>query len=196
MKQKYLAIVMSLLMFSFVFATSGTNNISGQQNIDSNSLNNSDSINQMNKENGNSSVQSQNGNTVKAKGETATQLREKLKSMNGNSSLNIEEKNGSLMVRLSNGKDSSIKIMPETASETAIQILQIKNCNSSNNCSIELKEVGSGNQTKLAYEVKAQKESRILGIFKTNMSINAEVDAETGEVISTKKAWWAFLSSE
>jgi len=64
------------------------------------------------------------------------------------------------------------------------------------NCTIELKEVGQGEQVKLAYEVKAQKEAKILGMFKTKMGVAAQVDAQTGEVINSNKPWWAFLASE
>jgi hypothetical protein len=101
-----------------------------------------------------------------------------------------------LKTQLSNGKNAEIKVMPNTASEKAIERLQLKVCNSENNCTIELKEVGSGEQVKVAYEVQAQKEARVLGLFKAKMQVQAQVDAETGEVIKTKKPWWAFLASE
>jgi opacity protein-like surface antigen len=101
-----------------------------------------------------------------------------------------------LNTQLSNGKNAEIKVMPDTASERAIERLQLKVCNSDNNCSIELKEVGSGEQVKVAYEVQAQKDARFLGLFKTKMNVQAQIDAETGEVIQSKKPWWAFLASE
>ncbi|MGV8152112.1 MAG: hypothetical protein ACP5OG_03450 [Candidatus Nanoarchaeia archaeon] len=101
-----------------------------------------------------------------------------------------------LKTKLSNGKDTEIKVMPNTASQQAIERLRLKVCNSENNCQIELKEVGSGEQIKVAYEVQAQKEARVLGIFKTKMSVQAQVDAESGETIQAKKPWWAFLASE
>jgi hypothetical protein len=101
-----------------------------------------------------------------------------------------------LQVKLSNGQNSEVKVMPNTASKTALERLQLKNCNSENNCSIELKEVGQGEKVKAAYEVKVQKEAKILGLFKTKMQVQAQVDAENGEVIQTNKPWWAFLASE
>jgi hypothetical protein len=88
------------------------------------------------------------------------------------------------------------KLVPETASVRAIERLGLKVCNESNNCTIQLKEVGTGNQTRVAYEVQAQKEARVLGIFKTKINITADIDAETEEVIKTNKPWWAFLASE
>ena len=98
-----------------------------------------------------------------------------------------------LRVKLSNGVKSEIKVMPDTASETALARLGAK-CEGE--CTIELKEVGNGEQVKAAYEIKTQKQARILGLFKTQMQVQAQVNAETGEVIQAKKPWWAFLASE
>lgn len=101
-----------------------------------------------------------------------------------------------LYAHLSNGIKSEIKIMPEAASENALARLRVKACNSENNCSLELKEVGMGNQARLAYQVNMQKESRFLGLFRTRMRVEANIDAETGEIISSGKPWWAFLATE
>jgi hypothetical protein len=96
--------------------------------------------------------------------------------------------------KLSNGRNAEIKIMPDTASERALKRLKLKNCDE--NCNIELKEVGSGEQVRAAYEVKAQRNSRVFGIFSAKMDVEAQIDAETGELIRTNKPWWAFLASE
>lgn len=101
-----------------------------------------------------------------------------------------------LKVKLSNGKDSEIKVMPDTASEKALERLRLKVCSEENGCQIELKEVGQGEEARAAYEVQAQKQARFLGLFKTQMQVQAQVDAENGEVIQSKKPWWAFLASE
>lgn len=105
----------------------------------------------------------------------------------------LNQEDGKLKAKMSNGKDSEIKVMPDQANFKALERLQLKSCN---NCSIELKEVGKGDNVKMAYEIKTQKQARMFGIFKTNMNVEAQVDAETGEVIRTKKPWWAFLASE
>jgi hypothetical protein len=118
--------------------------------------------------------------------QTGEQVREQAR-------LQVRTEEGVQKATLSNGRDAEIKIMPETASETAIARLQMKSCEG---CVIELKEVGSGEQTRAAYEVQAQKQSRVLGIFKAQMQVRAEIDAENGEVIMTKKPWWAFLAAE
>ena len=99
-----------------------------------------------------------------------------------------------LETKLSNGRNAEIKIMPDTASETALQRLRLKNCDE--DCTIELKEVGSGNQVKAAYEVKTQRQSKVFGLFRARMNVQAQIDAETGEVIRVNKPWWAFLATE
>jgi len=99
-----------------------------------------------------------------------------------------------LYAGLSNGRDAEIKFMPDVASEMALQRLRLKNC--TENCTIELREVGLGNQTRIAYEIQAQRNSRVFGLFGARMDVSAQVDAETGEVIDVKKPWWAFLATE
>ena len=97
---------------------------------------------------------------------------------------------------LSNGKNAEIKVMPDTASEKALERLELKVCSEENECLIELKEVGSKEQTKLAYELKTKRQSKVFGLFKVRMQVQAQVDAESGEVINVRKPWWAFLASE
>jgi len=101
-----------------------------------------------------------------------------------------------LEVKLSNGKNAEIKIMPNTASKTALQKLRLKNCNESNNCSIELKEIKQNNKVQAAYEMQVQKHARILGIFQAKMQNKIQINAENGEIINIKKPWWAFLATE
>lgn len=99
-----------------------------------------------------------------------------------------------LKALMSNGRFAEVKILPDRASETAQERLRAK-CEE-RNCTFELKEVGTGNQTRLAYEMSAEKEARLFLLFKNKMEVKAQVDAETGEIISVKKPWWAFLASE
>ena len=101
-----------------------------------------------------------------------------------------------LYAKMSNGNNAEIKVMPDVASEKAMEKLQLKNCVESEGCSLELKEVGKGNQTRMAYEVQAKKEYKMLGIFKAMGKNKVNVDAESGEVISAKKPWWSFLAKE
>ncbi|GEM_PF-221940 len=95
---------------------------------------------------------------------------------------------------LSNGRNAEIKIMPDTASQTALQRLKLRNC--TEDCSIELREANLGDQVRAVYEVQAQRNSKVFGIFSARMQVQAQVDAETGEIIRVNKPWWAFLAVE
>ena len=101
-----------------------------------------------------------------------------------------------LRVSLSNGRNAELKVMPDTASNVALERLRLRVCTPERNCTMELKEVGQGNGTRLAYQMKAERSSRVFGLFRARMNVESEVDAETGELISVKKPWWAFLARE
>jgi hypothetical protein len=104
---------------------------------------------------------------------------------------NLSKEQKRIHITMSNGIKSEIKIMPDVASERALERLRLKLCE---NCTLELKEVGEGNETKMVYELKTKARARILGIFKTNVDVEAQVDAETGEITKAKKPWWARLT--
>ena len=102
-----------------------------------------------------------------------------------------------LYTQLSNGKNAEIKIMPNVASEKALEQLRLRVCTEEKGCSIELKEVGKNQEEKqLAYEIQIQRHSRILGIFQKKMQVQAQISAENGELIRVKKPWWAFIAVE
>ncbi len=88
----------------------------------------------------------------------------------------------------SNGRKAEVKIMPETASDRAIERGEL-------NFTVELEEVGFGNEERVVYELKGEKKGKFLGIFKIMARIRTQVDAQTGEVIRTEKPWWSFLAS-
>ncbi len=118
--------------------------------------------------------------------------------INAKTGLNLtaEDINDMTVLRayLSNGRFANIKYMPDRASAVALQKLKAK-C-AENSCTVELKEVGSGDKTRVAYEVSTEKDSRVLLIFGKKMAITAQVDAETGEIISVHKPWWGFMAKE
>jgi hypothetical protein len=111
--------------------------------------------------------------------------------------LNLSGENETeLTVHLSNGRNATIKIMPETASERALARLRLKNCNETRNCTIELKEVGEGNKTRAVYEARAEKKFKILWLFKNKEYVYTQIDSETGDVVKTHKPWWSLVASE
>jgi len=197
MKKTILWFLTLVLMTSLVWAA-GSQNQAGQENQPSvitiqnqvqAQIHNGTYMNQAGEQ---MQIQKQDGN------EKGLTLR--VKDVEAHSEMNITseqvQNKTQLKVQLSNGKNSEIKVMPNTASETAINRLQIKVCNQTNNCSIQLKEVGSGNQTRAAYEVQAQKQVKVLGLFKAQMKVQAQIDAESGEVVQANKPWWAILAKE
>jgi len=105
-----------------------------------------------------------------------------------------DKKNKSkLNIKFSDGKERELKVMPETASEKAIEKLKLKTCSEENNCKIVLKEVGKEKEIRAVYEVSAEKEGWFLGLFKTKAKILTQIDAENGDVLKVKKPWWSFL---
>jgi len=93
--------------------------------------------------------------------------------------------------KLSNGQDKEIKIMPNTASKIALSKLR------SQNRTLELKEVGEGNDLSVVYFSEANKTVKFLGLFKLRYKLNAMIDSETGEVLELKDSpWWSFLAGE
>jgi len=100
-----------------------------------------------------------------------------------------EDGESELRAKLSNGKKIRIKILPDRASEIAIERLKSKNL------TIELKEVIHKNVPRVVYNIQTNKNGRFLGIFKLRMKIEAQIDPETGEFLGVSKPWWAFLVS-
>ncbi len=80
--------------------------------------------------------------------------------------------------------EQEIKVMPDTASENAIDKLSLNK-----DVEIELKDTG-----KPVYEVVGSQEKRILGLFKTAVKVTTTLSAETGEIEKTKRPWWSFLA--
>ncbi len=99
-----------------------------------------------------------------------------------------------LKVKLSNGRNAEIKTMPDRASETALARLRLKVCNETNNCTLELKERKKGNESQLRYEIQVERHYKILGMFRAKAQEKIEVNAETGEIESQRRAWWRFLA--
>lgn len=142
----------------------------------------------------------ENGDEIRVSEMAQDKLRLKIKNISvdfiGNLSEEKIQNKSKLKVHLNNGKDIELKIMPDSASQIALEKLKLKVCSEKNNCTIQLKETGVGEKAKLAYEMQIERHKKILWLFKTKALEKAEIDAETGEVISIKKPWWAFLASD
>jgi len=82
--------------------------------------------------------------------------------------------------------NKEIKIMPNTASETAIEKLKMNK-----DVKIELKDTG-----KPSYEIEGKKLGKILGLFEIEMPVKIIIDAEDGDIENIDKPWWSFLVKE
>ena len=193
MKKVYLSIFVFLLGISLIFAA-GENSLGGTNG--NGSENSSGDGNQVITQTGNQGessqlqvqTQSEFGSTIRAQNGTVEAKTEMkmTQQQDGNQTKTYAQ--------LSNGMKAEIKVMPDAASEKALEVLEAK-CEETG-CTIELKEVGKGEETKAAYEVKAQKQVKVLGFIKAQMRTQAQVDAGTGEVVKTRNAWWGFLAKK
>jgi hypothetical protein len=186
MKKLLLIFVIFLVSFSFAFAANGSTDGNGTPRP---------TLTPITKGN----YSNWNGQAMSVEG---VQNRNRLRVGNhsANCTLELQQEQSltgtRLKATLSNGRNAEVKIMPDEAAERALERLRLRVCLEDEGCEIELKEVGQGDDAKAAYEVRARKEARVFGMFKTQMRVQAQVDAENGEVIRVQKPWWAFLASE
>ena len=138
----------------------------------------------------------ENGKQLRIQEQSNNRIQLRSGNVAAETAMEMTQDGAKFQVKLSNGKNAEVKVMPDTASEKALERLRLRVCSEENQCQIELKEVGKGEQVRAAYEVQAQRQSKVLGLFKAQMRVQAQVDAENGEVIRTKKPWWAFMATE
>ena len=112
------------------------------------------------------------------------QIKIKVRDVEIDSDVELEAEGDLLKAQLSNGDKQDVKIMPDTASATAIENLQMKGVN------VELKEVGEGNDLSVVYEAEGNKTVKFLGLFKVRAQIRATISAENGEVLRLEQPWW------
>jgi len=216
MKKLFILLVCGILLFSltFVYAAENGQEIQGvNKNQDVNK--NQGLMQEQEQKQGNEShglgqiirnrvragvYTSESGEKIRVSEMARNRIRLQVRNISVDCELNITQERVQnrtrLKVKLSNGKKAEIKIMPDVAAGRALERLRLKVCSEEHNCSLQLKEIGKGNETKLAYEVQVERHMRILGLFKVKSRVKAEVDAENGEIIRVKKPWWAFLALE
>lgn len=96
-----------------------------------------------------------------------------------NKTIEVDENNKTYL-KINATARKEIKIMPDTASERAIEVLGGKYT------TIELKDTGQ-------YHINAVKTAKILGLFNKNYNESVEIDATTGET-KVHKPWWKFMA--
>jgi hypothetical protein len=100
----------------------------------------------------------------------------------------VDDSDSEIEVRNSLGETTRIKILPDTASEIALERLKAKNLTK-----VELKEVLHKNVPRVVYRVETSQNGKFLGVFKLSLKGETQIDPETGEVIDMNVPWWAFL---
>ena len=106
--------------------------------------------------------------------------------------INLSEETNGTEYRLRarfRGNVTDIKIMPDQASEIALERLRALNF------TVELRQSVHKNVPRVVYNIETNKHGRFLGVFKLSLKVEGEVDPETGEFIGISKPWWAFLVS-
>ena len=61
-------------------------------------------------------------------------------------------------------------------------------------CDISLKESQESGDEKLVYELEAEINSKIFGLFPKKMKVKAQAGAVKGVFIDTERPWWAFIA--
>ncbi len=199
MKNVFLGIFVFLLMSSVCLATmQGSDNSGNQIQTQGQNPDEDTQIQNMGQETqyrNQFQIMGENGQQIQIQKKDSNGIRIKDSNVEANSDLEISEEDGKIKIILNNGRNAEVKLMPNTASERALERLRLKVC-VPETCQIELKEVGQGNNTKLAYEIQAERHSKLLGLFNAKMQVRAQIDAENGEILKVGKPWWAFLAVE
>lgn len=94
----------------------------------------------------------------------------------------VEVRESKIMMNTSAG-ERQILVMPADA-------IRISGIAGNASMTVELKEKSS----KAVYSVTGARQARLFFIIPVSMEISADVDAETGNVISVSKPWWSFLT--
>ena len=95
--------------------------------------------------------------------------------------LSVEETK--LFMKTSAGKEI-INVMPEEAFALSVKS-KVDSVQK-----LELKE----KRGSPIYSINSEKQVKLFSLFPVNLEIQAEIDAQTGGILSIKKPWWSFLT--
>ncbi len=96
--------------------------------------------------------------------------------------------NGKIVVMHRNGENETMEVTPN---EAIVKVTSELHTSCQEDCSVELKS-NNREETELVYEVESEKRVTVLGFMKSDMNIEAEVDARTGQIVDVDRPWWAF----
>ncbi len=106
-----------------------------------------------------------------------------VKGVNMSTKVMLYKNNDSVYGVFKGNQTRRIQVMPDEVQERVRERIQLR----LENMSIELDENGN-------YNVKARKRARLFGVLPVRERVQAEINAETGEVIRTRSSWWGFLA--
>jgi len=141
------------------------------------------------------------GSTIKCSFENETKIMTVHAGNSGNVIVQVKNTNASTNVTLykSDGKvygvfkdnETKVIILPDEARERIKEREQNKEGKRANwtNENITLNQEGY-------YEIQAKKKARLFWIVPVKEKFQSHVDAETGEVVHIRKAWWGFLARD
>ena len=86
----------------------------------------------------------------------------------------------------SDGVVGNVKVLPQEAIEKAFST-------EAGDVKIKLEEKSYNNVPKVIYKVDGDSNGKFLGIFKMKARYQAEIDANTGDVLGWNGPWWAFM---
>ena len=92
----------------------------------------------------------------------------------------------------SDGTLVSILVTSREARDSAATTLDVQDCS---NCTVRMEEERYNGETRAVYNVETEKNAKLFGFINTNMETSANIDVETGAVLSVEKPWWSFLAS-
>lgn len=84
-------------------------------------------------------------------------------------------------------RNETIMVMPDNASQIAFKALSDKGF------TLKLIVVGQGNETRVVYSADLNQTGNLLGLIPVNLSSNALISSQNGDVVSVNRPWWIFL---
>ena len=100
----------------------------------------------------------------------------------------FEDNKTKLKAKLSTGAEQDIIVLPDEALQIALNELQ-----STHGFVFEIAETVVDGQLEAVFKAKATMPGKLLGIFNTEIDLETLIDTQTGEIIQTRRPWWAFL---
>jgi len=108
-----------------------------------------------------------------------------VKEVNASTNVTLYKSNGNIYGMFKGNKTRIIRMLPDQVKERIRERLS----RILENETITLNEDG-------AYDYQAEKPARLFFLFPVTVRVNAELNPETGDIISIKNSWWSFLAKD